>query len=110
MVNINDDCLKISPPTSLLWRPIPQLVSLTANSNTFCPSDCETISVNINGTPPFAIGWQWQQNGAPVGFTNSIFNQTTNPITFQACVPSSSSGPLNLVICGIVDAFCVNQP
>jgi hypothetical protein len=110
VVNINDDCLKISPPTTLLWRPFPQLVSVTSNANALCAGDCQTISVTVNGTPPFALGWQWQQNGAAVGFTNSIFNQNTNPITFQACAPSASAGPLELVICGIVDAFCVNQP
>jgi hypothetical protein len=109
VVDLTDPCLDISNPTQLLWRPIPQVATLTSTNTSLCAGECRNVELTITGTPPYAVGWQWQQGGAAVGLTNVLFNQQ-NPITFQACAPASAIGPLQMVICGITDAFCSNQP
>jgi hypothetical protein len=106
VVNLGDPCLDISLPIPLIWREKPTVISLTSDPNV-CDGGCEDVTLSIQGTPPFGYGWQWQQNGNPIGYFYQL-NLSSSPITFQACPPASASGPLQLVICSITDAYCSN--
>ena len=110
-VLLSDPCLDISPHVSVIWRALPQVISLTSSGNNLCSGQCENVTLQVSGTPPFAIDWQLQQGGNVVTPTAFLGGQSSSTITFQACAPANGiTGPVNLVICGLVDAFCVNQP
>ncbi len=110
VVSLSDPCLAISPAIQVSWKPLPQLVSMTSATNNICAGACQSINLVLEGTPPFAYGWQWQQNGNQVGFTQVQFGLQNNNFTVQACAPPGAIGPLSFVLCGITDAFCSNQP
>ncbi len=108
-INLLDPCLQISTAVTVIWRPRPTLSALTVQNNNLCPGTCTTVSVTLNGTPPFAYSWEVQQNGSVVTPINVAFNVNSNPSNFQACVPASAtSGGINVVICGLTDAYCPN--
>jgi hypothetical protein len=110
-VLLTDPCLDISLPITLVWRTTPQFISMTGSSTDLCPGQCQDITLQVNGTPPFSIGWQLQQSGSVVTPTQFLGGFSSNTISFQACAPQNGPlGPLNLVLCGLVDAFCINQP
>jgi hypothetical protein len=110
-VSLGDPCLDVSPATQLQWRSIPQFISMTGAATDLCPGQCQTVTLQVSGTPPFSIGWQMQQGGAVVTPTTFLGNQSSSTITFQACSPGGGvTGPVNLVLCGLLDAYCVNQP
>lgn len=106
VVNLGDPCLDISPSIELIWREKPTIISLTTLPEV-CAGACVNVNLNIQGTPPFGYGWQWQQNGNPSGY---FFDTGVpgNPILFEACAPLGSTGALELVICTITDAYCGN--
>lgn len=108
-VNLQDPCLQISTAVAVTWRPRPTLAALTVQNNNLCPGICSTVSITLNGTPPFAYSWEVQQNGSVVTPLNVVFNSNNNTSTFQACVPASAMvGGATVVICGITDAYCSN--
>ena len=107
-INLNDPCLDISPAVNVVWRPVPNLVSVNTGNAELCPGACTTVTAVINGTPPFTIGWQFQQNNSAI--TPTFFNLIqTNPVQFPACVPANAqTGNTQIIICSIWDAFCTN--
>jgi hypothetical protein len=108
-INLLDPCLQISNAVTVIWRPRPTLAALTVQNNNLCPGTCSTVSITLTGTPPFAYSWEVQQNGSVVTPLNVAFFVNSNPSNFQACVPASAmSGGINVVICGLTDAYCPN--
>lgn len=108
-ISLTDPCLDLSTPVTVTWRPIPAINTLTANAGALCPGVCQPVTVNLSGTPPFAYSWQVQQNGNVITPLQVVFNVNNATSTFQACVPpNASTGPVQVVICGITDAFCGN--
>jgi hypothetical protein len=108
-VNLQDPCLQISTAVAVTWRPKPSLTALTVQNNNLCPGTCSTVSITLNGTPPFAYSWEVQQNGSVLTPLNVVFNINSNTSTFQACVPASAmGGGATVAICGITDAYCSN--
>jgi hypothetical protein len=108
-INLNDPCLDISPAIAVTWRPKPTLIALASSSTDLCPGDCITITANLSGTPPFFIYGQFQQNGT--GITPQIVNfSPANPAIYTVCAPvNAPSGPINYVICRLLDQFCENN-
>lgn len=103
-----DPCLDISPAVTVIWRPKPTVQSFIGSGD-LCAGACQNYTITINGTPPFAYSWQFQQSGNAIGPTLAVFNVTVNPSIFVACVPGTAgTGPTQLVICGLTDAYCGN--
>jgi hypothetical protein len=110
-VSLTDPCLDISLSIALVWGTVPQFVSMTGSATNLCPGQCQDITLQVSGTPPFSIGWQLQQGGSIVTPTQFLGGLNSSTISFQACAPLTGTlGPINLVLCGLVDAFCINQP
>ncbi|MEI6409493.1 MAG: hypothetical protein WCR52_08925 [Bacteroidota bacterium] len=107
-VDPNDPCLAISTAVTVIWRPKPTVVSLTTPSGNLCGGACGTVELTLSGTPPFAYSWQVQQGGNVLTPLQTVFNSYVNPATFQACVPPGTTGAVNVVICGLLDAYCPN--
>lgn len=108
-INLQDPCLQISTAVTVTWRPKPTLSALTVQNNNLCPGTCSTVSITLNGTPPFAYSWEVQQNGSVITPLNVVFNVNSNTSNFQACVPASAmGGGVNVVVCGLTDAYCPN--
>jgi hypothetical protein len=107
-IDPTDPCLAISTPVTVIWRPKPTVISLTTPNGTICGGECGTVEITLSGTPPFAYSWQVQQGGNVLTPLQVVFNSFVNPATFQACAPAGTSGPVNVVICGLLDAYCPN--
>lgn len=82
-------------------RPLPSL-SLSSATD-LCPGECQTISVNLVGTPPFSFQWRLQPGGPA-----QTVNTSSNTTSFQVCAPATV-GPVQLVVCSLTDAFCTSQ-
>lgn len=82
-------------------RPLPSL-SLSSAAD-LCAGECQTISVNLVGTPPFSFQWRLQPGGLP-----QTVNTNGSTTSFQVCAPATV-GPVQLVVCSLTDAFCTSQ-
>ena len=82
-------------------RPLPSL-SLSSAADV-CAGQCQTISVNLVGTPPFSFQWRLQPGGPA-----QTVNSNSSTATFQVCAPATV-GPVQLVVCSLTDAFCTSQ-
>jgi hypothetical protein len=106
----NSPCLDLSDPVVITWRPRPEVTNLSVLEPTLCAGECQSVSLSLSGTPPFAYSWQIQQNGTLITPLQVAFGANSNPISFQACVPPNAPpGQFSVVICAISDAFCGNQ-
>jgi hypothetical protein len=103
-----DPCLAISEATTVVWRPKPTIISLTTTTGNICGDDCGTVILTMSGTPPFSYSWQLQQGGNVLPPLQVVFNSLVNPATIQACPPVGITGPADVVICGLLDAYCPN--
>jgi hypothetical protein len=109
-INLADPCLDLSNATTVTWRPRPEVTNLSVLEPTLCAGECQSVSLSLSGTPPFAYSWQIQQNGTLITPLQVAFGANSNPISFQACVPPNAPpGQFSVVICAISDAFCGNQ-
>lgn len=108
VVDLLDPCLNISTAVPVIWNPKPVLVALSGAGD-LCAGNCQTISITLQGKPPFSYFWQVQQGGNVITPLQAVFNVSTLTSTFQACVPvTASAGPVQVVICSITDANCSN--
>lgn len=86
--------------------PPPTVESITVNAPDVCVNDCTDIEVQLMGLAPFEFTWQFQQNGNPIGNSETV-NSGSNTAMFQAC-PPLGTGNVQVVICTVNDANCPN--
>ena len=86
---------------TLTPRPLPSL-SLSSAADV-CAGQCQTISVNLVGTPPFSFQWRLEPGGS-----NQTVNTNNSSASFQVCAPATV-GPVQVVVCSLSDAFCTSQ-
>ncbi|MEO1258901.1 MAG: hypothetical protein AAFZ15_08880 [Bacteroidota bacterium] len=110
-VDLTDDCTDVSPPIAITWNPEPELLSITSGSAGLCPGKCEDITLEVSGTPPFSFNYEVVQGGTVISPLTTVSGQSTNTITYEVCLPvGTGNGPVEIIICRLVDAFCVNVP
>jgi subtilisin-like proprotein convertase family protein len=81
----------------------PPTVTLAADAPTVCAGGCQTITAELVGTPPFSLQWRFVPGSGVQTVTSGA-----NTISFEAC-PPGGSGPVQVVICSVTDAFCTNN-
>lgn len=108
-VDLTDSCLDVSPPIAVIWRPLPQLVSMSVTSPDMCEGQCQEVTVISTGFPPFSLTWAIAQGGTNITPGYTVSGQNANTIVFEACVPNNATpGQMEVVICQISDAYCTN--
>lgn len=86
--------------------PLPTVESLTVAAPDVCADACTDVEVLLQGLAPFEFTWQFQQNGNPVGGSESV-STGNNSAIFLAC-PPVGMGNIQVVICTVNDANCPN--
>jgi hypothetical protein len=99
-VDLNDPCLDISNMSCFNWRPQPT-VSFSASNTMLCQGTCQTIEVQLTGSPPFSLNYT-----TPFGSFVQSFAGTTGMI--EVCAPLGASlGLVQLVATALGDFYCV---
>lgn len=91
----DDVVVTVAPPPS---------ISLSVANPNVCVGDCQSVTASLTGTGPFTFTWQFQNNGNPVGSTETV-TSGSSPVVFQAC-PPGGVGPVQVVVCSLNDALC----
>ena len=102
-INFADTCLNFSNAIPVTWRPLPEVTFTTTNSS-LCAGDCEDITVNLTGNPPFSLTYSTPFSGNQV----QVFPTNNGLITL--CPPvGSPPGSIQLQATALSDAFCTCQ-
>ncbi len=102
-INFADTCLNFSNAIPVTWRPLPEVTFTTTNSS-LCAGDCEDITVNLTGNPPFSLTYSTPFSGNQV----QVFPTNNGLITL--CPPVGSPlGSIQLQATALSDAFCTCQ-
>lgn len=100
-VDLSDPCLDFADtPATVIWRLLPT-VSFSTSNSAICPGDCQIVTLNFSGSPPFSLDLN-----TPTG--NAIIT-STDPVTLlNVCPgPNATPGPFLLEAISLSDAFCV---
>lgn len=106
-IDFNDPCLDFSNFVELVWLEKPTVLLTDVSPTPLCAGTCSTVTVSFTGIPPFSINWRLQSGNTAISpLTNQVFSSSSG--TFQVCVPPGVTGPVNVVVCSMSDAFCSN--
>jgi hypothetical protein len=104
-VDLTDPCLDFSNIVSVVWRPRPA-VTFTATVTEVCAGQCQTIAVNLTGTPPFNLS----ATATYANNTTSSIMQSfgTNNGVLTVCAPAvAPTGQVNIQATSLSDLYCI---
>ena len=104
-VDFSDPCFSISNIIPVIWRPRPELILETAQTDV-CQGNCTEITATLTaGTPPFTFTYQALSGNNVV--TTATLTATQSPFTFTVCLPPAVPiGQVNIQVTALTDQFC----
>jgi gliding motility-associated-like protein len=80
-VDINDPCLSASQSSSIVYHPT--IVASLTSDQTICAGECATLTMSIQGNPPFDVTY--------TDGTSSMVMNVGNNYTFNVCPPATTT-------------------
>lgn len=99
-VDTTDPCLDFSNAVQVVWQALPSVI-FSASNTAICPVNCQAITVNFTGTPPFNLTY----STSVTGVQTQVFAGNTG--TIQLCPPAGTPlGDLVLSAQSLSDSNC----